>query len=300
MSPNLPSNSIPAAKFLHSPGPSFSLWEHLGRISHVLALSSETRGRHRASIAEPSRSSRCRDAARRPPPRPPGATPRTAAFQCSPGPHEGHRHCRSHRAHRRDSGASHGPTGAGAGAAAECDAWCRVGRLGIRTRSASVADEEAAARAGRLPARAAWAAPPPARLPLLRADAARGATLPLHMPPADPLELEIIGHPNNVCLRQVEHVSISRDTTESDLKQRREIRGGSVEYSDQPVVEAALHGRVLVRRSLASGTPQRPPPRVVTRRRLTAPTTAHGAGAGGSGEGGAQPAAHPEQPAREP
>ena len=64
----------------------------------------------------------------------------------------------------------------------------------------------------------------------------------------------MIGHPN-VYLRQVEHVSISRDTTESDLKQRREIRGGSVEYSDQPVVEAALHGRVLVRRSPAIAEP---------------------------------------------
>ena len=46
--------------------------------------------------------------------------------------------------------------------------------------------------------------------------------------------------------REAEYVAISRDTTESDLKQRREIRGGSVVYSDQPVVQAALHGRVLV------------------------------------------------------
>ena len=66
-------------------------------------------------------------------------------------------------------------------------------------------------------------------------------------------------------MRQVEHVAISRDTTESDLKQRREFIGGSVGYVDQPVVQArytlaeeyeqvterpvsqaALHGRVLV------------------------------------------------------
>ena len=46
--------------------------------------------------------------------------------------------------------------------------------------------------------------------------------------------------------REAEYVAISRDTTESDLKQRREIRGGSVVYSDQPVVQAALHGCVLV------------------------------------------------------
>ncbi|EOD35356.1 hypothetical protein EMIHUDRAFT_201397 [Emiliania huxleyi CCMP1516] len=44
--------------------------------------------------------------------------------------------------------------------------------------------------------------------------------------------------------REAEHVSISRDTTESDLKQRREIRGGSVVYSDLPVVQAAVNGRV--------------------------------------------------------
>ncbi|CAK0844639.1 unnamed protein product [Prorocentrum cordatum] len=46
--------------------------------------------------------------------------------------------------------------------------------------------------------------------------------------------------------REAEHVSITRDTNESDLKQRREIRDGRVEYADQPPVRAALHGRVLV------------------------------------------------------
>ena len=46
--------------------------------------------------------------------------------------------------------------------------------------------------------------------------------------------------------REVECISITRDTTESDLKQRRELTGGSVLYVNQPVVEAALHGRVLV------------------------------------------------------
>ena len=33
--------------------------------------------------------------------------------------------------------------------------------------------------------------------------------------------------------REVEYVALSRDTTESDLKQRREIRGGSAHYVDQ-------------------------------------------------------------------
>ena len=46
--------------------------------------------------------------------------------------------------------------------------------------------------------------------------------------------------------REVEVVSVSRDTTESDMKQRRELHAGSVLYVNQPVVEAALHGRLLV------------------------------------------------------
>ena len=33
--------------------------------------------------------------------------------------------------------------------------------------------------------------------------------------------------------REVEYVSLSRDTTESDLKQRREIKSGSAFYIDQ-------------------------------------------------------------------
>ena len=33
--------------------------------------------------------------------------------------------------------------------------------------------------------------------------------------------------------REVEYVALSRDTTESDLKQRREIRAGSAHYVDQ-------------------------------------------------------------------
>ncbi|GBG24399.1 von Willebrand factor A domain-containing protein 8 [Hondaea fermentalgiana] len=46
--------------------------------------------------------------------------------------------------------------------------------------------------------------------------------------------------------REVEYVSISRDTTESDLKQRREIVGGSALFEDQAPVRAALHGRLLI------------------------------------------------------
>jgi len=46
--------------------------------------------------------------------------------------------------------------------------------------------------------------------------------------------------------REMEYVSLSRDTTESDLKQRREIQGGSAFYVDQSAVRAATEGRVLV------------------------------------------------------
>ena len=45
---------------------------------------------------------------------------------------------------------------------------------------------------------------------------------------------------------EVEYLTITKDTTESDLKQRREIIGDSAVYSDQAPVRAAIHGRVLV------------------------------------------------------
>ena len=48
------------------------------------------------------------------------------------------------------------------------------------------------------------------------------------------------------CAIEVEYMNISRDTTESDLKQRREIVGSSVVFIDQPPVRAALYGRLLV------------------------------------------------------
>ena len=46
--------------------------------------------------------------------------------------------------------------------------------------------------------------------------------------------------------REVEYLSLSRDTTDSELKQRREIADGSGVYIDQPAVRAALGGRVLL------------------------------------------------------
>ena len=45
---------------------------------------------------------------------------------------------------------------------------------------------------------------------------------------------------------EAELVRISRDTTESDLKVRREISAGTATWSDQAPVRAAIHGRVLI------------------------------------------------------
>ncbi|KAL1505421.1 hypothetical protein ABEB36_004993 [Hypothenemus hampei] len=46
--------------------------------------------------------------------------------------------------------------------------------------------------------------------------------------------------------REHEYVALSRDTTESDLKQRREIVGSTAKYFDQSAVKAAIEGRILV------------------------------------------------------
>ncbi|XP_049873594.1 von Willebrand factor A domain-containing protein 8 [Pectinophora gossypiella] len=46
--------------------------------------------------------------------------------------------------------------------------------------------------------------------------------------------------------RELEYVALSRDTTEADLKQRREIQSSTAKYFDQSAVRAAMEGRVLV------------------------------------------------------
>ncbi|KAJ9594058.1 hypothetical protein L9F63_014535, partial [Diploptera punctata] len=46
--------------------------------------------------------------------------------------------------------------------------------------------------------------------------------------------------------RELEYVALSRDTTEADLKQRREIQNGTATYFDQCAVRAAVEGRILV------------------------------------------------------
>lgn len=44
----------------------------------------------------------------------------------------------------------------------------------------------------------------------------------------------------------MEYLLLTRDSTESDVKQRREIKSGSAFYSDLSAVKAALNGRVLI------------------------------------------------------
>lgn len=46
--------------------------------------------------------------------------------------------------------------------------------------------------------------------------------------------------------REVDFLALSRDTTESDLKQRREILNGHAIFVDQPPVRASVEGRVLI------------------------------------------------------
>ena len=47
-------------------------------------------------------------------------------------------------------------------------------------------------------------------------------------------------------MKEVEYLSLSRDTTEADIKQRREMQDGNLVFVDQPAVKAAIHGRVLI------------------------------------------------------
>ncbi|XP_062861685.1 von Willebrand factor A domain-containing protein 8 [Trichomycterus rosablanca] len=64
--------------------------------------------------------------------------------------------------------------------------------------------------------------------------------------PPGPLRRSIAMQYLELTKREVEYVALSRDTTESDLKQRREIRSGTAFYIDQCAVRAATEGRILV------------------------------------------------------
>eukprot|EP00760_Papus_ankaliazontas_P017911 PhM_4_TR17397/c0_g1_i1/m.85845 len=70
-------------------------------------------------------------------------------------------------------------------------------------------------------------------------------------------DMFLLGHPGplrrwlalmfcEITQREVEFLTLSRDTTDVDIKQRREIKGNNVMYVHQPAVSAAIHGHVLV------------------------------------------------------
>ena len=46
--------------------------------------------------------------------------------------------------------------------------------------------------------------------------------------------------------REVEFIALSQDTTEADLKQRKEIKNGTAYYHDQSALRAATNGRILI------------------------------------------------------
>lgn len=46
--------------------------------------------------------------------------------------------------------------------------------------------------------------------------------------------------------REVEYVALSRDTSEADLKQRKEVSNNGTVYVNQAPVRAAIHGRLLI------------------------------------------------------
>ncbi|CAK4831793.1 unnamed protein product [Aphanomyces euteiches] len=67
----------------------------------------------------------------------------------------------------------------------------------------------------------------------------------LHSPPG-PARRRLALQFCEIMNREVEYIALSQDTTESDLKQRREILGGAAVFADQAPVRAAVHGRILI------------------------------------------------------
>lgn len=49
-----------------------------------------------------------------------------------------------------------------------------------------------------------------------------------------------------VSFYRIEYVALSKDVTDADLKQRRELQNSTSFYVDQAAVRAAIHGRILV------------------------------------------------------
>uniref|UniRef100_A0A182RBI3 von Willebrand factor A domain-containing protein 8 n=1 Tax=Anopheles funestus TaxID=62324 RepID=A0A182RBI3_ANOFN len=60
------------------------------------------------------------------------------------------------------------------------------------------------------------------------------------------LRRRIVMQYSELTRREVEYILLNRDTTESDLKQRREILDGTASYHNQSAVRAAIEGRILL------------------------------------------------------
>ncbi|CAG8493642.1 14499_t:CDS:2 [Racocetra fulgida] len=61
--------------------------------------------------------------------------------------------------------------------------------------------------------------------------------------PPGPLRRSLVLRYAQLTGREIEYVALSKDCTDSDLKQRREISGGTAYYA---CVRAAIHGRILI------------------------------------------------------
>lgn len=64
--------------------------------------------------------------------------------------------------------------------------------------------------------------------------------------PPGPLRRHLVRRVCSLLDLPVEYICLTRDTTESDLKQRRELRNGDLLFQDECVVRAVLNGRVLI------------------------------------------------------
>ncbi|CAO3686219.1 unnamed protein product [Umbelopsis ramanniana] len=64
--------------------------------------------------------------------------------------------------------------------------------------------------------------------------------------PPGPLRRALVMKYAQLTKREVEYVALSKDVTDADLKQRRELSKGTSYYVDQAAVRAAVHGRILI------------------------------------------------------
>ncbi|KAI9253809.1 AAA domain-containing protein [Phascolomyces articulosus] len=64
--------------------------------------------------------------------------------------------------------------------------------------------------------------------------------------PPGPLRRSLVMKYAEMTQREIEYVALSKDVTDADLKQRRELQNGTSFYVDQAAVRAAIHGRILV------------------------------------------------------